>query len=125
MMGNFRLSFGRAVKSLCVLDAAFLLVLTMGFVVPPKTLQDSRTGAIPRELYDDSAKMSPLAPPAPEPAHVKTTVPVNHRERRSSDICSGVAGGHGRYQSRLTYIPRVARSASAAKSINNSKNAGD
>jgi hypothetical protein len=76
MMGNFRLSFGRAVKSLCVLDAAFLLVLTMGFVVPPKTLQDSRTGAIPRELYDDSAKMSPLAPPAPEPAHVKTTVPV-------------------------------------------------
>ena len=57
--------FGRALKAFFIADAAMLLFLTSGFVIPSAPMRDARTGAMPESYYDYSAKISPLTSPAP------------------------------------------------------------
>jgi hypothetical protein len=68
-------AFRRFLKSVLVLDTIFLLCLTFGFVLPTKPVCGPTTGGLPAGSYDDSAKISPFALPAPERAPVKVDIP--------------------------------------------------
>lgn len=69
-------NFGRVIKGLLVLDAAFILFLMSGFVLPSTPVKDAHTGALPENAYDYSAKVSPLAPPVAESRQPKTEIEV-------------------------------------------------
>ncbi len=64
--------FVRVLKVFFAADAAMLLFLGLGFVVPSKPVHEPGTGALPENYYDYSAKMSPFTPPAPQPKTRKT-----------------------------------------------------
>jgi hypothetical protein len=74
--GKSWVAFRRFLKSVLAIDTILVLFLTIGFVLPGKPLSDPKTGRLPANSYDDSAKISPLARPARDPAPLKTEAPL-------------------------------------------------
>ena len=62
-------------KSALVVNCVLLGFLTFGFLLPAKPMHDPKTGGLSVASYDDSAKISPFTPPAPEPAPARVEVP--------------------------------------------------
>ena len=66
--------FGRVVKAFVIADAAMVLFLTFGFVLPRHS-GDLEPGGMPADFYSYNDKISPFTQPVPEPLATKVEVP--------------------------------------------------